>query len=518
MLSNHKRLTAFLFLMSCVLLFSGCQSEVTLSAGSFPEESEDLTIVIKEEDLPLLDSFSALRRLDLSGSSCYEEIIAWAQAHPDVQVSYTVAMPNGSAVDGAAETLKLSDAGEAEEVLPLLSYLPELKSVDLDSDSAGLTPEQVQEFIEAYPEIDFSYSFSILGQTVNKATQSLNLSGGGHSEAQQVLRWLPLLTNVKTIDLGSEENEKHLEWDDISAIHEAYPEVELNYAFTLYGKHFTLADSAMDLNHITMDDEGALVLQVASCMPNLTWLDMDFCGVSNESMAAIRDALPNAEVVWRIWFGEKYSVRTNVEAILASNPGLGGELKPENTGALQYCTKVKYLDLGHNSWLGNIEFVRTMPDLEVLIVAISNWSDLSPLENCSKIEYLEIQNSALNDLRPLAGLKSLRHINIAYCFALHDLSPLYELTELERLWIGKLTPIPEEQIREMQRRAPDCEINTTTVDPTEEGWRYLGHDEFGVAIQAPRYDLLRAQLHYPHNIMDPPYVYYWNDPLYYPHP
>ena len=52
--------------------------------------------------------------------------------------------------------------------------------------------------------------------------------------------------------------------------------------------------------------------------------DRDYCGVSNEAMAQIRDENPNVEVVWRIWFGENYSVRTDVERILASKPTVGG--------------------------------------------------------------------------------------------------------------------------------------------------------------------------------------------------
>ena len=289
----------------------------------------------------------------------------------------------------------------------------------------------------------------------------------------------------------------------------------LSYDFTLYGRHFTLADTSMDFRHVPMDDEGALVLKAASCMPNLTYLDMDSCGVSDESMAAIRDALPQANVVWRIWFGDRYSVRTDVEKILASNPGLGGELTYENTRSLQYCTKVKYMDLGHNSYLSSLDFCAFMPDLEALVVAMGSWSDCSPLANCPKLEYLELQTSALNDLRPLTVLKNLRHLDIGYCFALHDISPLYELPDLERLWIGGYTPIPEEQVEKMRSIAPNCEINTTTINPTDEGWRYLGADEFGIMQLAPRYALLRDQFGYSGDLNAASYSYYWNDPLYY---
>lgn len=119
-------------------------------------------------------------------------------------------------------------------------------------------------------------------------------------------------------------------------------------------------------------------------------------------------------------------------------------------------------------------------------------------------------------LSPLAGLKNLRHLNIGYCFALHDISPLYGLTELERLWIGKFTPIPMEQIEHMRECAPNCEVNIeTTLDPNGSTWRYLGENEFGVTELAPRYELLREQLHY--NEAPYSYAYIGNDPLYYSH-
>ena len=88
------------------------------------------------------------------------------------------------------------------------------------------------------------------------------------------------------------------------------------------------------------------------------------------------------------------------------------------------------------------------------MLAMGGFSDLSPLADCPKLEYLEIQTGAVSDLRPLSGLKNLRHLNICYNFALTDITPLYGLTELERLWIGCVDPVPREQIEEMQRRAP----------------------------------------------------------------
>ncbi len=511
MRSFRKKSLIVLLLLLCVLPLWGCGAKkVSLSSGDYPADTVQLTAVVSPEDLPLLDGFTALQSADFSGSSCYEEILAWAEAHPQVALRYTVPLPDGSLAENTATQLDLSgmDAAALEEALPLLAWLPALETVDLGS---LLSPEAAQSCLAAYPELDFRFSFSFRGQTLDQQTASLDLSGLSHSDVEPLLPCLPMLTGLRRVELGSDEAEKHLDWADISAIHEACPEAELAYSFTLYGKSFTLADTSMDLRLIPIDDEGVLVKQIASCMPHLETLDMDSCGVSDESMAAIRDALPDTEVIWRIWFGDNYSVRTNVERILASNPGLGGELTGKNTECLKYCTKVKYLDLGHNTYMNSIDFVRYMPDLEVAILAMARWKDVSPLASCPKLEYLEIQTAAFSDLSPLSTLKNLRHLNICYSFSLHDLSPLYELPQLERLWIGMYTPVPPEQVEEMQKIAPNCVINTTTIDPTEGGWRYLGHDEFGYAQLDPRYKLLTEQFNYAAQMGA--YSYYWNDPL-----
>jgi len=143
---------------------------------------------------------------------------------------------------------------------------------------------------------------------------------------------------------------------------------------------------------------------------------------------------------------------------------------------------------------------------------MAKWSDATPLASCPNLEYLEIQTTNCTDLSPLSGLKNLRHINLGFIPALEDISPLYELTELERLWLGSNNGVPQEQVEEMQRRAPNCRINTETYDdPTGGGWRYGYHPE-GYMYSEPRYILLRLQFN---DYKYSEYSFYWNDPLYY---
>ena len=312
---------------------------------------------------------------------------------------------------------------------------------------------------------------------------TLDLRGIRPSELSAAVDTLKASKEIKTVRLGDEKS-CALSWDDIYALHEARPEAVIDYGFDLYGESVNLSDTALDLKYVPIKDEGAHVREVIRCMPALKLLEMDHTGVSDEAMAALRDDFPEVEVVWWVTFGERYGERSNTEMILASCPDLAGELVDENTENLKYFTKVKYLDLGHNNLMSTIDFVRYMPDLEVAILAMINIDDFSVLAECPKLEYLELFTTRLHDLTPFSKLENLRHLNICYNFAIRDISPLYGLTKLERLWIGKHCPVPPEQIEEMQRRAPNCVINVTTPDPTEEGWRLNGADAEGW----PKYD------------------------------
>ena len=273
--------------------------------------------------------------------------------------------------------------------------------------------------------------------------------------------------------------------------------------FELYGRKFNIFDEQLDLNHIDILDNGTLVREVMSCMPNLKFVDMDFCRVDNEHMAEIQKEFPDVEVVWRVWFGKAYSVRTDVEKILASAPGWGGNLFDYNCDGLYHCHKVKYLDIGHNYYLKNIDFVRNMPDLEVFIIAQDNsyekgFRDLTPLADCSRLEYLEVQGTSVSDLTPLSGLTELRHLNIGACPYIGTIEPIMDL-ELDRLWITGTTPVPAEQVKAFRESHPACEVNNTCGIPND-GWKW----------GTERYELLQKQFGY----IEKDYQVAWNDPKY----
>ncbi len=447
----------------------------------------------------------------------------------DAPTDSTVLFPNGVTAEPDAETLDLTGlkSRDADEAIELLALLPQLKEVNLGSKEDGLSPKAALRFRDAYPDLDFSYHCRLLGKDSVLDETVLDLSDVSPARIRVALDTIACLRDLKTIRLGSDEREDHPTWEDILALREAAPNAKIDYSFSLCGVPLTLEDKTIDISYLEVKDGGKEVLAAAKCMPKLKTLLMDSCGVRNEEMEVIRDALPDVEVVWRISFGLKYSVRTNVEKILASSPSVGGTVTNRDLEVLKYCTKVKYLDLGHNECITDLSVVEYMPDLEVLIIAMNPLGDLSPLADCKHLEYLELFYSNTSDLSPLANVKTLKHLNVGHCPYLTDISPIYDL-DLDRLYLGisNFCPVPAEQIEHYRELHPDCEVDDTAWESSEAGWR-RAHFPTGEELEwyqqqpyyredrinyAPRYALLRDQFGY--DSLD--YSVRWNDPDYRP--
>lgn len=485
---------------------------VILDNGSFPKSSDSIQVVLNKGETVKLSAFTALKSADFSGTECFEEVVDWAGNNPQVDVTYTVPLPDGNSVSSKSETVDLSSvtADSFSAYMALLPYLPNAGRVELGSDrSTSLSPENIACLQSEYPQLSISYTVMLGGKAVNLSDSSVDLRTLSPEEVPAAAAWLGCMKSLSTVKFG-DESSTALSWADIVKLSGACREAKLDYTFSLYGYPTNLDAEEINLSHVPVDDNGETVISALRCMKNCKKLDMDYCGVSDLRMEEIRNMFPEVEVIWRIWFGTCYSVRTDTERILASRPSVGGMLDNTVGEKLKYCTKIKYLDLGHNDSLTDISFVNYMPDLEVFIIAINTHiTDISPLRNCRKLEYLEINSTPVADISCLSGMTTLHHLNIG-CTQVRDISALYECTELERLWIGLYTEIPDEQVAQMQSIAPNCVINTTTDDPHGENWRWDYYDDsMFVYHYVPRYDLLRTQLGYTYS----EYSYYWKDPL-----
>ena len=519
----RKRFWYPVFLFLLCLLLSGCAKKIGLSGAEIKDSDQSVTAVVTPEDLALLDGMENLVSADFSGSACYKEILKWSEEHPRVDVRYTVPFPGNIVAENTATDLDLSGLtdADADDAMEKLSYLPLLKTGTLGSDQSGLSPKTALSFSDRFPELSFSYHCKVFGKDSDLQETELDLTAVPPDEIMASLDTIAALRRLKVIRLGSDEREDAPSWEQILALREAVPGVKLDYSFSIFEFPFSLEDEEMDISYRPVRKNWPEILSIAKCMPNLKTLLMDSCGVANEDMATIRDALPDTEVVWRVDFGGKYTARTNETRILASYGGV----ENRDNKLLKYFTKLKYLDLGHNEAITDLSFVRYMPDLEVLIIAMNPLGDLTPLADCENLEYLELFYSNTDDLSPLAGLKSLKHLNVGHCPRLTDISPIYGL-ELERFYLGAFAycPVPAEQVNHYRELYPDCEVDNISYESSEGAWR-RGANLQGEALEwykqqpyyredrrffAPRYALLRDQMGYD----GLRYSFPWNDKYY----
>ncbi|MBP5471112.1 MAG: hypothetical protein J6Y12_00410, partial [Lachnospiraceae bacterium] len=143
------------------------------------------------------------------------------------------------------------------------------------------------------------------------------------------------------------------------------------------------------------------------------------------------------------------------------------------TGPLKYCNEVIYMDLGHDSGITDISFIENMPDLECLILSDAQFTDLTPVTNCSNLTWLELVSCYhLQNLSVIADMDSIKFLNISYTRT-SDISGIMDM-DLDRFsCIGN--PLSREAFDEYAEAHPDC-ICVYSGNPYGYGWRY---DDYG---------------------------------------
>ncbi len=426
--------------------------------------------VIEADEIELLDQFLDLKELDLTGSTCYAQMLAYAAEHPDVILHYTVDLDGVPAANDAesASVKTLSDPS-------LLAFLPNLKALTVTD---PLSPADAAELLAAIPNGTLQYTLQFAGMTVASDASYLDLSDKDPAMLDELKSGIAALPNLTRVNLKGSGGKSAWTLEQAASLQSAKAGLLVDYTVNAFGKTFSLADEIVDLSGVSMKKRLNELKETLPYLAGIAELDLINCGLTNDQLAELRAAYPTPKIVWKIKCGA-YECRT--DAVMIKFAGKSQKLQDKDVKALQYCNETRYLDLGHNS-LHHMDFVKYMPDLEVLIM-LNPVIDINSIGSCPKLEYFECFSGMLKDLTPLAACTELKHINL--CFNnITDITPLYGLTKLERVWISR-NKIPQEQIEHLRELVPNCKINTTTHNPTSEGWRV-----------DPRYDLLREQFQY----------------------
>ena len=232
-----------------------------------------------------------------------------------------------------------------------------------------------------------------------------------------------------------------------------YPETEFVFKLNIFGKY--AATDATELNLGTKKYSVDELFKYLDWMPNLTFLRTMGHVYTYAERSALEMRYPKLTTVeCKLKVGNN-TLMSTCTAYCTKHALYTKDRHDENDFAiLKYCPNLKALDIGHNA-VTSLEFLRELPQLQILICVDNKIADLTPLESQTHLEYIEV---FLNE-------------------GVTDISVLLTDTRLDRLWVGG-NPISDEQIAMLKEGLPNTTINWTAIHhPTAEGWRQ-GHPRY----------------------------------------
>ena len=423
---------------------------IPIGAQRFDSRSEEIAVGdFSMDEVQYFSYFTALRRVDATAASCYEEIMALREAlGEDFDLKWNVVI-SGESFPHTTKELKLPEGTTFEELGEKLAYLPDLRMVD--TTNVRYEKNELDRLRLRYPKLRFLFKVTIAGETFRSNTENINIPENAALDLQELLEHGEDFSELKIINLGS----RRMSLDDVIAIREAYGGIEVICRVTVCGKDCSTDWTELDLTGRTISDLGECEKAIAA-MARLEKLYLCDCGIDNDTLSELRDKYAGqTDIVWRVYLNG-VPCRTDADAFCMSKySNSWGYLPYQNAEPIQYCTEMVTLDLGHGDY-DRIDFVTTMPHLRFLIIVGAPLTSLEPLRNSTELYYLEMFFTAVRDLEPILKLPNLRHLNISH-LRLDDYTQLFEMTQLERLWWVD-SGLTEAQQQEIRDALPNTEV------------------------------------------------------------
>ncbi len=472
-------------LPSCTILWN-----VPLGIGKYDSSASELTLPpdCTAQELGLLRYFPSLTRVDATRCAVDGAFAAAAAAYPDVTFSWDVSI-GGVAAKSTDTVLDLTgaqvSAAEAESLLRGLSSLEQVVC-----SGTGWSADELGALEAAYPNIAFSYDVEIFGQRVPSTTAELDLSGAAvdMQALPEALAQFPALTSV---DLTGQV----ATFEQMDALTAAFPQISFDFSFELFSQQVTTRTTELDLDGYPLASLEEIA-QKLKYLPDLTYADLSYCGLTNEQMEQLMAQFPQIKFVWVIQIGG-WEIRTDITAFSKGNRksfpnGMGrftGEGKTnfynEDIQVLKYCTDLIYLDLGHGNRITDVSVLSQLKKLRVLIVSMNKIEDISPLAELKELECLEIYQNPITDISIVASLPKLRYLNCSSIY-IEDITPLLGLDNLEMLWFVNVRHVTKEQRQQLSEALPNCEICFSASSSGEGGWTGNGlYIEYQTAFGLP---------------------------------
>lgn len=277
----------------------------------------------------VLAALPKLTQLNVPGCRDYETLLQLQEAYPQCRILYTVLLDGQ---EWPADTTALTVAS-ADELAQALAYLPAVTQVTVEAPLGDAAP--MLQLQEAYPQILFTYQFTLLGKTVSNQDTSLDLSGIALGSTDALEAALSHFTNLEKVDMCG----CGIADEDMAALNERHPGTLFVWEIYFGGK--------------------AVRTDATYFMPyQLNYKVTD------------KDA-------------DKMKYLTELQCLDL------GHMAISRSDYLQYMTKMKYLLLA-DTLISDISGCANMPDLVFAEFFMSKVKDYSPLLECENLVDLNI--------------------------------------------------------------------------------------------------------------------------------
>ena len=475
---------------------------IPFQGKTYDQDTDVLYVTsLTDEDVATLDYFTRLKTVEAQECTDYPQLAALTARRPEVTVEYTVT------IDGREypqDTAVVSISGITEEEINLLTYLPELTAVT----AVGCrTPEQMTQLRDFCQEKGLSFALRFGTKTYPDTVEELDVTGVTDGE----LELLQLLPELKTLHLKNPEADP----ETVAQLRSTYPKADISWEVEIAGVSFPDDTKEVDLSTVlessaaqtaagtaagtqtaagaqtttktqtttgaaagtqstkeTQSTAPAVTLNLEDLEKKMSYLSdakqvfLGKCGLDNEELAALRERVRDSyKLVWTVQLGKKLTARTDDTTFMPVREHVYYFLD-EDAYNLRYCEDMLCVDVGHMG-LTNIDFVKGMPHLQILILAHNGQlQDISPISSCKELIFLELDWSAVKDFSPLVGCTSLEDLNIGLTYP--SVEPLMQMTWLKNLWM-----VERGGGYQLSQALPDTKIVATANATVGAGWRNL---------------------------------------------
>ena len=340
----------------------------------------------------------------------------------------------------------------------------------------AITEEEKNELEEKFPNVFFDIvtTINVFGIRVREDEKEIDFSSAENVD-ETIIKKLEQFPNLEKVNLLNH----NLRQEDQMELLKKYPHISFEWNVEIASKSVENNITKLDLTKATIDDLEKFT-NALKMLPNLEYMDMSECNLSNEELANLREQFPNIKIVWTIHLG-KWKLKTDAVAFSVLITQFDYvRMKSEDIEVLKYCTDLQALDLGHQAITDISVIGDHLPDLRILILADNKISDISPLSKLKHLHYLELFINRISDLTPLIECKELVDLNLCYNTTV-NFNTLIEndFPMLERLWIVGCR-ISSKNYKLLKEKYPNATIMNSGSGSTNGGWRT--HDRYYAMI------------------------------------